>query len=96
MTAARPWTPGPHDRITGDEDGIDEIVLSNVAVHLERMDDRRYSLIIYGDLNDHGESGLRVQASVSVAPGRRKLVDAYLSDLEAPETLPVDDEAWLR
>lgn len=89
------WSPADGDRITADRDGIDEIVLTGVTVHLERMDDRRYSLLIYGDPGP-GDGGLRVQGSLDVAVGRRKQVTAYLTDLEAPDTLPVDDEAWLR
>lgn len=52
---AREYVPGPHDRITLDhdegwdlpDDSLDEIVLSGVDVHLERMDRDAYYLGIY-------------------------------------------------
>lgn len=46
------YKPGPHDRITcdGTPDApayvLDEVVLTGVDVHLERMSDEMYSLII--------------------------------------------------
>jgi hypothetical protein len=81
------------DRITAQGGDIDEIVLTNVMVHLERMTDQRYYLGVYGV--GEGETGLLVQSSVAVAPGRRKLATAYLYHLDAPDSLPVDEDAWL-
>lgn len=87
------WTPGPLDRITAAEGDIDEIVLTGVTAHLERMDTGRYYLGIYGP---GGTDDLLVQVSVAVAPGRRKRATAYLYHLDAPESLPVDEGAWIR
>lgn len=48
MAELREYVPGPHDRITLDAspdlppDSLDEIVLSGVDVHLERMDNDSY------------------------------------------------------
>lgn len=52
---------GPDDRITKDYDSeysIDEIVVSNCTVHLERMDNRWYYLGVYDD------DGLMLQFSI--------------------------------
>lgn len=89
---SRLWTPGPNDRITAFDGDIDEIVLSGVAIHLERMDVQRYYLGIYSSFTD--TDSLMIQASIAVAPGRRKKATAYLYGLEAPEALPVDPEAF--
>lgn len=86
------WKPGPQDRITAHDGDIDEIVLSGVTVHLERMDDQRYYLGIYAPGGSVDE--LLVQSSIAVAPGRRKKVTAYLYHLDAPDELPVDADAW--
>lgn len=89
----RLWTPGPNDRITADADGIDEIVLSNVSVHLERMSDQAYYLGFYSSFTG-GSDSLLIQSRVAVAAGRRKKATAWVYTLDAPDALEVDDSVW--
>lgn len=92
-TSPRLWIPGPSDRITADADGIDEIVLSNVSVHVERMTDRDYYVGFYDSFSGPSDA-LLIQSRIGVAKGRKKQAFAFIYTLDAPDALPVDEAIW--
>ena len=88
---------GPWDRITLDSqrfrddfdapESLDEIVVSECTVHLERMDDGWYFL----GIND--EDGLLIQVRIGTVKGRRKAVTATVYGLENSAGIEVEDGA---
>jgi hypothetical protein len=95
------WTPGTNDRITPDgvpDSGeppwvLDEVVLTGVTVHLERMNDREYALMI------HGPDGQRCYVDLiarRLPPGSRPRVRclARLVDLDGFDGVRIDPQVW--
>jgi hypothetical protein len=88
---------GPWDRITLDTErfreehnapeSLDEIVVSNCTVHLERMDDGWYYLGIYEP------NGLSIQVRIGTVKGRRKAVTANVYGLQNADGIDVEDGA---
>lgn len=81
------YRPGPLDRITRDDalppsgpppkGTLDEVVLTNVTVHLERMDDGWYWL---GLTKGPRAESLRMALGIGLRPGRKRAVHAWVSD----------------